>query len=176
MIARRPLLAILLVAGAGAQAQTVSERDRFGDAMRIGLPLAAAGYSLWRQDFEGLQQFALGWGTAELATEAIKRTFHDPRPTGAGHGAASAHAAATFAAAGYLHRRYGVETAAPAYALAAATAYSRVHTHHHFARQALAGAAVGVASGYLFARPLAGGSAMVVPQPGGIAIAYAARW
>ena len=176
MIGGRSLLAALLVTSAGTQAQTVSERDRFGDAMRVGLPLAVAGYSLWRQDFEGLQQFALGWGTAELATEAVKRTFHDPRPTGTGHGAASGHAAATFAAAGYLHRRYGLETAAPAYALAAAPAYSRVHPHHHFTRQALAGAAVGLASGYLFARPLAGGSAMVVPQPGGIAFAYATRW
>lgn len=169
----------LALAGAmcGSWAQTVARPDRFADAMRWALPLGAAAWSLHEDDREGLLQLGESWAAAELASEALKRAIHDPRPTGTGRGFASGHAASAFAAAGYLDRRYGLAVAAPAYLLATATAYSRVHTGHHFTRQVLVGAGVGLASARVFTRPQGERQRFAVAiGPGGWAVAYGAQF
>jgi membrane-associated phospholipid phosphatase len=89
----------------------------------------------------------------------------------------SGHTSRVFVSAGYLHARYGLATAAPAYVLATVTAYSRVHTEHHFVRQVAAGAAVGVASAFLFTEPFSERRQIsLVPTTGGLAFSYSARW
>ena len=79
---------VTLALGAAAQAQVVAGKDRFGDAMRIGLPLAAAALSLAKDDTEGLQQLAmstvLSAGRTALLTRAkpIWNTTTDCVPDG----------------------------------------------------------------------------------------------
>lgn len=157
-------------------AQTAARPDRFGDTMRWALPLAAAGYALHEHDTQGLVQLGESWATAELVSEGLKRAIHDPRPTGSGRGFSSGHAASAFAAAGFLQARYGLQVAAPAWVLATATAYSRVHDGHHYTRQVLVGAGVGVASAALFTSRDGRRAVAAVAQPGGWSIQYAERF
>lgn len=160
-----------------AAAQTAAQPDRFGDVMRWAVPAGAAAFSLARGDTEGLMQLGLSWSASQIATEALKQAVNDPRPSGAGKGFVSGHASGTFAAAGYLHRRYGLAPAVPAYVLATLTAYSRVDKGHHYTRQVVSGAAVGLASGFLLTKPLAnGGQVGLAPTGGGVALFYAGRW
>ena len=168
---------LILTLALGANAQTVARPDRFGNAMQIALPLAAAGWSVYQADPEGLKEFGLSLAVSELATEGLKRAVNDPRPTGAGRGFVSGHASAAFVSAAFMHRRYGLGPAVPMYVLATATAYSRVHTGHHFTRQVLRGAAVGVGSAVVFTKHLSERSqAALVPTAGGVAFSYATSW
>lgn len=138
----------------GSWAQAVERPDRFGDTMRWVLPLAAAAWSMHQDDRDGLLQLGESWAAAELAAAGLDRAIKDQRPTGTGRGFASGHAAGVFATAGYLDRRYGFATAAPAYVLAVATAASRVEKKHHYTRQVLVGAGVGLVSAHVFTRQL----------------------
>ena len=168
---------LILVVALGAQAQTAARPDRFGDAMQVALPLAAAGWSLYQGDIEGLKEYGVSLAVSELATEGLKRAVNDPRPTGSGGGFVSGHASRAFVSAAYIHRRYGLGPAVPMYALATATAYSRVHTGHHYTRQVLRGAAVGVGSAVVFTKHLSERSqAALVPTAGGLAFTYATSW
>lgn len=178
MLKLRSFACALALAGAasGACAQAAVRPDRFGDTMRWALPLAAAAWSLHEDDKEGLLQLGESWAAAELSSEALKHAIHAPRPTGTGHGFASGHAASAFAAAGYLDRRYGLATAAPAYVLAVATAASRVEKGHHYTRQVVVGAGLGLVSAHVFTRQLGERQRIgVAAAPGGgWSLAYSA--
>jgi membrane-associated phospholipid phosphatase len=107
----------------------------------------------------------------------LKHIVNSPRPTGSGYGFPSGHSSAVFASAGYVHQRYGMERALPFYGLATITAYSRVHTHHHFAKDVLGGAVVGVGSAFLLAHPLGPNtSASVEHDAGGSWVRFASTW
>jgi membrane-associated phospholipid phosphatase len=62
----------------------------------------------------------------------------------------SGHTASAFASATTLYRRYGWEIGFPAYALATFTGSARVAGRKHHWYDALAGAALGSASGWYF--------------------------
>lgn len=172
-----PLAVALAGVMSGACAQTVERPDRLGDTMRWALPLAAAAWSLHEDDREGLLQLGESWAAAELAAGALNRAIKSPRPSGTGRGFASGHAAGAFAVAGYLDRRYGFATAAPAYVLAVATAASRVDKRHHFTRQVLVGAGVGLASAHVFTRRLGERQSLgVAAAPGSWSLAYSAEF
>lgn len=140
----------LLCLAAGAQAQVVAGKDRFSDVMRIGLPVAAAAITLAKDDGEGFQQLAYSMALSAGSTELLKRAVNSKRPDGSNHGFPSGHVSLAFTAATYVHQRYSLEMALPMYALATATAYQRVHTHNHYAKDVVGGAAVGVVSALMF--------------------------
>jgi membrane-associated phospholipid phosphatase len=174
---RSAIACLGLAAASTASAQTAAVSDPFGNTMRIALPLAAAAFSVYRDDRAGVEELGVTWAASQLATEGLKRAVHDPRPTGGSHGFASGHTSSAFAAAGYLHRRYDFATAAPAYVLATMTAYNRVHKGHHYTRQVAAGAAVGLGSAFLLTKNISDGKQIAVsPTDRGIAASYSARW
>ena len=55
-----------------------------------------------------------------------------------------------------MRERYGLEYGIPAYALASFVAYSRVESGEHYAHDVIAGAAIGIASSYIFTKPYRG--------------------
>jgi membrane-associated phospholipid phosphatase len=168
---------VTLALGAAAQAQVVAGKDRFGDAMRIGLPLAAAALSLAKDDTEGLQQLAMSTVLSAGSTALLKRAVHSRRPDGSAHGFPSGHVAMAFTAAAYVHQRYSLEWALPMYGLATLTAYQRVHTHNHFAKDVVGGAAVGIASALLFTgRFTHGTTASIGYVDKTLLVNYATQW
>lgn len=138
-------------------AQAADGVELAGDVLAIALPVAAAGVTLGHRDGTGAIQLTESAALTAGATFLLKYTVHAPRPNGQDdHSFPSAHASASFASAEYLRKRYGWEYGLPAYLAASYVAYSRVDAHQHYARDVIAGAAIGIASSYLFTRPYDG--------------------
>ncbi len=147
----RVLCATLPFALPGASASTTED---LAHALRLALPAAAVGVSLYQEDTEGLKQFGLSFIASSATTLALKQVIDRERPDGSDNDSfPSGHATNTFAAAGYLHRRYGWEYGLPAYALASWTAVSRVNTDHHHWADVLAGAAIALAFNHYLVTP-----------------------
>ena len=93
---------------------------------------------MWTQG----EAFALNLGL----TESLKFITRRVRPNGVGGRSSfpSGHASTAFCAATLIERNAGLWLGISAYALAAATAYSRVESGKHFPSDVLAGAALGM--------------------------------
>lgn len=158
-------------------AQVRATPDPVGNALRYAVPLGAAALALYREDTDGLKEFGGTLLLSQGTTEVLKHAVHSPRPDGTGHGFPSSHVSAVFAAAGFVHRRYGLDEAWPFYALATLTAYERVHHHHHFAKDVAGGAVVGVGSAFLLTHPLPDGGTLVLGlHAGGPWLSYMRSW
>lgn len=140
------LLALALLCG------PLQARDRIedsGDVLYAALPLAALAMTVKRRDRDGRFQLAKSFGAAGLTTGLLKEVIDKERPNGKDDTAfPSGHTSAVFLGAGFLHRRYGIREAWPAYVLATYTAWTRVYAHQHDTADVLAGAAVGFASAW----------------------------
>lgn len=148
-----PLLALALsVACASATAQVHARKDTLGDALQYVVPAGAAALSLIHDDMRGLEELGVTLAGSQATTEVLKRVVDSPRPDGTGRGFPSGHTSVVFASAGYVRERYGWQESLPFYALATATAWSRVHTRHHFTKDVIGGALVGEGSAILVAR------------------------
>jgi membrane-associated phospholipid phosphatase len=163
--------------GVPAEAQVVVTPDPVGDALQYLLPLGAAGLALYHDDVPGLKQLGITLVVSQGTTEVIKHVANQPRPDGTGYGFPSGHTSIVFAAAGYVHRRYGPWEAVPFYALATVTGWERVHHNHHYTSQVVGGAAIGVASAFFFTDPLPdGGRLSLGMRAGGPWLAYQRSW
>ena len=147
---------LLLLTLVGVPVQAASTIESAGDAIQIALPMAAAGMTLYRWDLPGGLQLAESAALSTGATYALKYTVNANRPNGGSHSFPSGHASISFMSAEYLRNRYGWEYGVPAYALASFVAYSRVYADQHYARDVVAGAAIGIASSYIFTSPFKG--------------------
>src|SRR6185436_11219179 len=106
-----------------------------------------------RDDREGRHQFYKSFGATVGSAWVLKETVHKERPDGTGDDAfPSGHAATAFQGAAFIHRRYGIKQAWPAYVLATYTGWTRVDADKHDTTDVLAGAALGVASSFIFAK------------------------
>lgn len=157
-----------------AAAQVHATRDNLGDALQYVVPAGAAALSLVHQDTRGLEQLGVTLLLSQGSNEVLKRIAHSPRPDGTGRGFPSGHTSAVFASSEYVRQRYGWKESVPFYALSTVTAWSRVHTHHHFTKDVIGGALVGEASGFLVARWMGPRQAAAVSYDGeGVSVRYA---
>ena len=136
-----------------------------GDALQLFLLSAALGSTIALDDYEGLRQFAKSATFTLVTTQVLKITIDAERPNGAGHAFPSGHTAAAFAGASFIQRRYGWRYGIPAYGAAAFVAWSRVDADEHYVQDVVGGAALAIASTYLFTEPLPRGL-NVVPEVG----------
>lgn len=147
---RRVMLGAALSAGlAGPGA--AEPLERFGTAMKYGMPLAAA---VCAADQDRLEDFALRGAVQAGLVLALKALTDGSslgqRPTGEGRGFPSGHAAAAgFGAADLAGKCFEDEPGlgAVAYGVAGLTAVSRVQAGEHTAAQALAGSVIGISLG-----------------------------
>lgn len=115
-----------------------------GEILRIALPVAAGGYSLFQQDYDGVLQVVVSEVLAEGVSFGLSHVIRERRPNGADwHSFPSDSTAVAFSAASYLQIRYGWDFGLPAYALAAFVGYSRVEAREHHWGDVIAGAAIG---------------------------------
>ena len=118
-----------------------------GEALRIALPLAAGGYSLYRKDYDGVLQLTVSEVFAEGTSLVLQHFIKEQRPDKSNwHSFPSDSAAVSFSAASYLQIRYGWDYGVPAYAVAAFVGYSRVEAKKHHWGDVLAGAVIGWAA------------------------------
>lgn len=154
---------IALAVAPGVQAKDAAES--VGDVMLVMLPVAAVGATLAYRDWKGTANFAKGYALTMSSTFALKYAVNAERPDGGNHSMPSAHTSSAFSGASFLQRRYGWKYGAPAYAAAAFTGWSRVNADKHHWEDVVVGAAIGIASTYLFTRPFERGI-VIMPTVG----------
>ncbi|MDE6393266.1 MAG: phosphatase PAP2 family protein [Muribaculaceae bacterium] len=126
------------------------------DVLALALPASALVGALVQKDWQGLLQGVETAAATAAATYILKYTVKERRPDGSDlHSFPSGHTAVSFATAAWLQRRYGWAYGAPAYALACYVGWGRCYSKKHFWYDALAGAAIGAGSAYIFTRPFA---------------------
>ena len=152
MVARWLAAAVLVVAccpsaWAGDGVKTA------GDVLQVALPSAAAVTTIVLRDGDGAKQLALSLGVTWVVTTALKYSINETRPNGGDLSFPSGHTSSSFATAELMRRRYGLKWGVPFYALAAFVGYSRVESRNHYTHDVVAGAAIGIASSFIFTRP-----------------------
>jgi len=125
-----------------------------GDALMVILPATALGTTVALRDWGGTGQLGLSMLVTGGTTTVLKWATDRERPDGSDDDSfPSGHTSITFAASSFIHFRYGFKYAIPAYAAAAFTGYSRIDSERHHLGDVLAGAAIGVVSGWLLVEP-----------------------
>jgi len=152
--------------------------SRAGDVLATAMPVAALGGALLAGDKEGAWQFTETLVASLVVTQALKKTVHERRPDGKDTEAfASGHATRAFAPAAYWHRRYGLETAWPAYVAATYVGYTRVRSDHHYWHNIAISAGLSVGIAYWRVQPL-GRDVAIGPRldGNGVGVQLSARW
>lgn len=125
--------------------------NTFSDIGAYGLVGLATGLPAYQDDWDGVWQAGLSIGSASAIGLVGKYTIDAPRPDGSDNNSfPSNHTANAFAAATTLHIRQGWQVGLPAYGVAALVGVGRVQADKHYWRDAAAGAAIGVFTGWLF--------------------------
>jgi membrane-associated phospholipid phosphatase len=107
-------------------------------------------------DGKGALQAAGSIGAAYAVSAGLKEVFPEDRPDHSDNRSfPSGHTAAAFGAAASILERRGAGEGIPAFALATFVGVARVKAHQHHWYDAVAGAAIGTASGLLLTHPLA---------------------
>jgi membrane-associated phospholipid phosphatase len=151
------LLTLLLWTATNLNSLAGDPIEAAGTALQYALPATAAGLTLGFRDWPGALQLGASAVTTIAVTEGLKYTVHETRPNGADNQSfPSGHTSISFSAAEFMRKRYGWEFGVPAYALASFVAYSRVESRNHYPHDVIAGAAIGIASSYIFTRPYKG--------------------
>ncbi|MDW6003981.1 phosphatase PAP2 family protein [Vibrio mangrovi] len=115
------------------QANAGDDLTRAGDYLHVGIPITAGIISITKGDTQGLAQLVEGAIWTSVATTVLKETVKEERPNGENDRSfPSAHVSAAMQGSVYLHLRYGLDYAAPAYAATAVVAYSRVDGEYHY--------------------------------------------
>lgn len=128
-----------------------SKTETIGDVMLGLIPLTAYGTTLYFDDKEGEVQFYKTAGTTLASTYLLKYSIKEERPDQSDNQSfPSAHTSMTFASATFIHKRYGLKYAIPAYLGSIYTGYSRIHSNKHHTHDVLAGAMLGMASSWYF--------------------------
>lgn len=138
--------------------KTVSDIGAYGlMAVAIGVPLA-------KDDTNGALQAGGSVVAASLVSEGLKEAFPELRPDGSDRKSfPSGHTARAFAAAASLYNRQGQSFGIPALAVATLVGVARVEADKHHWYDAVAGAAIGSAAGFLITRDRPDRTAMIVP-------------
>ena len=150
------LVTLVFCLAAGLDARAGDSIQAAGDVLQLVLPATAGGLTLGYQDYKGTLQFGESAALTLGATYSLKYAVNETRPNGGSQSFPSAHSSISFCSAEFMRKRYGWEYGLPAYAAASFVAYSRVEAREHYAHDVVAGAAIGIASSYIFTRPYRG--------------------
>ncbi len=132
-----------------------SARDKIeetGDILQILIPTIAYGTTFYIDDKEGRKQFHKSFLSTVVATHSLKNIINKKRPNGSDKSFPSGHTSAAFQGAAFIHKRYGIKYAIPAYLGASYVGYSRVKSDNHYTEDVLAGAIIGIASNLYFTK------------------------
>ena len=126
------------------------ETETIGDAFLVLIPSLSYGTTLYLKDKEGEHQFYKSFATNAGVTYGLKYGVNRTRPNGKRYSFPSGHTSTTFQSASFIHKRYGLKYAIPAYLGATFVGYSRVDAKAHYTSDVVAGAIIGSLSGFYF--------------------------
>lgn len=158
------LLSILLASTQSYAADTKTI-ERAGDIIQVVIPASAYGATFYQDDIEGRQQFHQAFATNFAITHGLKYAIDKQRPNGGKHSFPSGHTSAAFQGASFIHKRYGIDYAIPAYLGAGFVGYSRVKANKHDTTDVIAGATIGVLSSFYFTKEYKNTQITLTTQP-----------
>ena len=133
------------------EAQGRSEVGTSTDIAMFAPAAAGACAALVKGDYKGLLQLGESLALSVAVSYALKYTVKKERPDGSDtHSFPSNHSGFSFAGATFLMKRYGWEWGVLAYLVSSYVAWGCVYARRHDVWDVLAGAAIGVGSGFLF--------------------------
>ena len=149
----KKLLMICILFHTVTYAKSASERA--GDVLTLLIPAVALGTTLYKNDSNGSIEFLKAYGSTAAATQILKYTVREQRPNNSDSYTSfpSGHTSSAFSGASFIHKRYGLKYAIPAYIGAVYTAYSRVKAEKHYTRDVIAGALLGMGFSWYFVSP-----------------------
>ncbi len=152
--------------------------EKQGDILAIAIPAIGLGSTLFYEEgYDGTIQFLKSYATSAATTQVLKYVTKEERPNGSCcKSFPSGHTSSAFMGASFIHERYGLEYAIPAYIGATYVGYTRVHTENHYTHDVLAGAAVGILSSFYFTEPYKGFNVSESISSDGFEINITARW
>jgi membrane-associated phospholipid phosphatase len=176
--ARGCALALALAAALTPTAHADDGSRRAGDALSYALPVGVLGTELLRGERDGAWQFTRSIVVTGAVTELLKRTVHSERPDHTNDQSfPSGHAARAFAAATYVHRRYGWDHAWPLYALSLYVGHTRVQAERHRWADVAGAAAIAAASSWWLVTPRQQPlSVDAQPRARGVAVTFVLQW
>jgi len=126
--------------------------ERAGDILTLLIPSVAYGTTLVTGDKDGQMEFYKSYGSTVALTSILKKTVRERRPNNSSSTASfpSGHTSSAFSGATFIHKKYGIEYAIPAYLGAIYTGYSRVHAQKHYTHDVIAGALLGMGLSWYF--------------------------
>ena len=157
-------------------------REVMGDDIQLLIPVIGLVSTLYYEDakqthFEGAEQWLKAFLAFEVITESLKTITHKQRPNECGYRSfPSGHTAAAFMGSSFIHQRYGLRYAIPAYIGAIYVGYSRVQADKHYAEDVFSGAVIGLASGLLFTTPYKGVNIMPMIGRDRIGLSLSKDW
>jgi membrane-associated phospholipid phosphatase len=125
--------------------------EKYGDIIQILIPTIGYGTTLYLDDKEGKKQFYKSFFSTFGTTHLLKRTVQKQRPNnGNNESFPSGHTSASFQGATFIHKRYGLKYAIPAYIGATFVGWSRIYSEKHYTSDVIAGAIIGSSFSYYF--------------------------
>jgi len=148
------LIIFLITANFKSHAQ-INNVEKTGDVLQIALPVAAFSSTfIYQANDHGYIQCVKTISSTFIVTHSLKRIINKERPNGGDFGFPSGHTSAAFSGAAFIERRYGLKIGIPAYVLASYVGWSRIETNYHDYWDVIAGASLGIISGYIFTKPI----------------------
>ncbi len=116
-----------------------------GDILTLLIPTAAYGTTLFDGNISDQMEFYKSYGSTITLTHILKETVQEQRPNNANSYTSfpSGHTSSAFSGATFIHKKYGLKYAIPAYIGAIYTGYSRVYAKKHYIHDVIAGALLG---------------------------------
>jgi membrane-associated phospholipid phosphatase len=142
---------ILLVSTSAFSLENTKTEEAGDDIQKLIIFASLASSIFHEKGNEGTYQFLKAFVTSQVLVHELKELTDKTRPNGkCCNSFPSGHASASFTSAAFIHDRYGWEYAIPAYIASSYVSYSRVYADKHFVKDVLAGAVVGLLSGFYF--------------------------
>ena len=140
-----------------------STLETLGNMTQVIVPAYAAGLAIAEPGWTGAKQFAAQFVATEVTALGLKTIINEERPDKSDQNSfPSAHTAAAFSGAFFIHKRYGWKKALAPYALAGFTAFTRISEKKHYFHDCLAGAAIAALYNWAFVDALGTGSVVTV--------------
>lgn len=169
------LLCVLLLASGVAGASDGIVKS--GDILRTVIPAVAYGATFYMHDKDGRRDFYESFAVNYGLTWGLKQLISKERPNHSGDDSfPSGHTSVAFQGAAFIHARYGAKYAIPAYILASYVGWTRVESDNHYTEDVLAGAAIGIASSFIFTKPYHGFVAAPLVDQGFYGLTISRQW
>jgi membrane-associated phospholipid phosphatase len=158
-------LAFALLAATPAHADSRKTWGTISDIGAYGLTAVAVGLPIVKKDKQGTLQAVGSVGASALLAIGLKEAFPETRPDGSDRKSfPSGHTSRAFGAAATLYNREGPDVGIPALAVATLVGIARVKADKHYWHDVAAGAAIGLAAGFLITNKRPDSRSTLIPR------------